>query len=139
MEEEGGLVGVEYTIVNHKNKTLFDMGKTYIRGWNEDKLWLYERSWLLEVICEQYASNENFKVGYCVWLRDQLWNFVQGVQKEEEIEILSDSGHGDQLYEMEHGKWDWHNNKQLAEPEYTVAGSRYCKQEVWMQWILDNY
>ena len=93
-------------LMRAKIRTLFDMGKTYISSWNGDKSWLYDRELMLEAICQQYANNENFTVGYCLWLRDQLWEFIKNVQNEREIEILNDSGHGFTIFGIEPARDD---------------------------------
>jgi hypothetical protein len=116
------------------------MGKAYgIEYWNDDKSWMYDRHVLLERICNLYMNNTNFSAGYCMWLRDQIWSFIESADNEEQVEILNDSAHGDMLYTMERGEFDWINNRQIAEPEYKKSGERYCNEEVWQQWISDNY
>lgn len=129
-------MGVDFVIVNHKSKELFPMGRAYNSHWNNNKEWIYDKHLLLEEVCYLYRLAE---AGYCLWLRDQIWNFIQGIDDDSQIEILNDSNDGDILHKMTYGKLDFETKKYISPPEYNVLDGRYCKKEVWDQWIIDNY
>jgi len=129
-------MGVDFYIVNHANKTKFGLSRCYIL--HEDYYWLCDKDFLLSKIVEGLSWNENFCAGYCVWLRDKIWEFIKDVQDEKDIDILTDGQVFD--LEMQGPTPDFHYKYPDPYPNpYEQVGDRYAKKEVWLKHCEENY
>jgi len=101
-------MGIDVFIVNHKNKTLFDMGKCVEFLHDGLPEWKTDPCVLLERLARSYVYNDNFSVASIMRMRDKIWSFIQGATPEQ-IDVMADEF----AYEL----------------NYKETDARYCKEE----------
>lgn len=138
---------MDYYLINRRLKTKFDLGRHKFKLL-ETKKWLYDKSLLLEAIVQGYALQEQFSAGYCLYLRDKIWEWVQdgrrlrtpdpkdemdfGPGYEKNFLFCSDR----QLLDLELSEGAGSNNGPI---EYKLTGSRYCNDLEWRTYVFEKY
>lgn len=121
-------MGIEYTLANTRNKTMFELGKgiysTVMDPTPEDApLFLYRETFIpyfVEYMRECYAPLDEKAIQYQTQLANTLFEFIDGADPEKDLKIANDSDD---------------SNHDLREQGYLYLGSRYTS-DTYQQDIL---
>ncbi len=132
-------MGIEYTLVNHKNKTMFELGKgNYIlpmrpQTTDEFALFLYREAFIpyfVEQMREHYDDWKHFDAGdkeknlqYHTQLANTIFDFIEGTDPEKDLSVVNDCD--DRLFE-------------LREQGYIFLGSRYTGMDDYHGYMLER-
>lgn len=129
-------MGIDYYVVNHRDKTMFSLGKAYnFESLHEDygDYWKVDKDFLTELMKEAWAEwADGVPAGYPQYFLDRLWRFMDGVPPKE-ITVVNDAG--DEYFELryhrdergaarfrdESGRRDSHN--------YRITDGRFVDDE----------
>lgn len=129
-------MGTELYVVRHDKKELFELGKHCL--WklvgDRDKLWAVDKNKLLARIVESWAFNENMSCGYALWVRDKIWDWIQGTD-DKNLEVISEYRLEDPPY-VDPTRPTW---REQWERLYKVTGSRYAGDVKWQDEVNKKY
>ncbi len=97
-------MGIYYYIVNHKNKTFFEMGKAYtFTAFVDDygDYWKIDKEFLRAAIKDYYEPEDERDEKYVQYLSLRIWRFLDGAESNQ-ISIVHDAG--DEYYDLRYAK-----------------------------------
>lgn len=102
-------MGIEYALVNHRDKTMFELGKGFSEGFL-DKDWAKDENSVYDALIDSIPESHKWEDGHVEIVFERLKSFV-GRTPNLEIELVNDSD-GSSLVYRDH-------------KFYTPVGSRY--------------
>lgn len=114
-------MALDFYLLRNDNKTAFNLGRNCWTLMNDDD-WVYDKHILLERLVVLYMENPNLDGIYHLYLRDKIWDFLQGIKTEEDLEIVTEH----YLYETPNF-------------DYEIVGERYATEEGWKETISKKY